>query len=67
MDANNLSIGGELESASTTFGIAVLSFLSQDDVIFILGAILVGVRITYECVRLWYYITDHKRKDQDDG
>lgn len=61
------SVGSEVESAATTFGLALLAFLSQDNVLFLLGTLLATTRLTLEVVRLWRFLTgEPKPKDKPD-
>lgn len=57
---------GRFESASTTFGMSLLAILSQDNVLFLLGALLAAVRLCHEIVRLWRYILNPDQKEDDD-
>lgn len=50
-------------SALTTYGLALIGMLSTDNIVAILGAALLVVRLAYETVRLRRYLAD---KDADD-
>lgn len=41
---------------ATSYGIALLGIVSTDNLMFLLGAVLLVVRLLYEAIRLYRYI-----------